>query len=416
MLRRLKIKMTAAIVAVSAAVCLAAFCAIMVSSHHNLYEPIHNALVSSVDHGPGADFVPVIGRPSPSPGAEPPPREDHMPTAVASVRKDGAVVQANPTFDHMDQALCAAAVEHALESPDDEGYMPGGQLFYFKAAKGDVTVIALADAAGFVDTLKKTALSVSLVFLCVVCAAGVLALGLSNVITQPVQRAWDKQGEFIADASHELKTPLTVILANTNILRGGREALTQTQAKWVDGIHDEANHMKRLVEELLFLAKSDGSTTGARPACDPLDFSNLVTQACLTFDAVAFEAGVELRESVEQGLWVEGDRAQAERLVRVLIDNAVKYAGEGGTVFVELRSKKMGRRVLSVTNSGPCIPPQDLARVFDRFWRSDQARSRTQNPSYGLGLSIAKSIADAHGWRIAATSSPERGTTFTVAL
>lgn len=416
MLRRLRIRMTATIVAVSSTVCLVAFCAILATTCANLYEPLHGALTNAAQRGPGEDFEPVIGRHEPPMGGGPEHRDGFIPVAVADVLADGGVVESNATFDLMEEPVRTAAVTEALALEKPEGLIANRALAYYRIDRDDGTfTVALADAGDYAWTVRKTALGVSAVFLCVVAFVALFAWKVAKAITRPVQEAWDKQAEFVADASHELKTPLTVILANANILQGD-QALALDAQKWVRGIGDEATHMKGLVEELLFLARSDETSGDVGRPKEDVDLSGLVLQACLSFDAVAFEAGVELHDLVDRDVHVSGDRAQLERLVRSLVDNAIKYAGDGGTVTVALCARKKGHPAFSVTNTGTAIAPEDLERVFDRFWRSDQARSRSQNTSYGLGLAIAKSIAESHGARIEATSSPESGTTFTVSF
>ena len=359
-------------------------------------------------------FSPVIGRQTPPFDPSAPSTGSFTPAAVATVLPDGETLRANAAFSQMNATVRSEAVTRALASGRDEGFIASLEVFYMRGIRDGVTTVAFVDASGFLRTMEKTGASVALVFAGVVGAVALLAHLLSRRIAQPVQEAWDQQAEFVADASHELKTPLTVILANANILEAAQDQLAPEQRRWVQGIGEEARHMKQLVEELLFLARSDEGAAGTGAGGDAVDFSDLVRQACLSFDAVAFETGVELRESVDPGVSIKGDRAQLERLVRSLLDNAIKYAGAGGSVDVALRVRKKGRAVFSVTNSGAAIAPEDLPRVFDRFWRCDQARSRSQNTGFGLGLAIAKSIAEAHGGRIEAASSPEDGTTFTV--
>ena len=239
---------------------------------------------------------------------------------------------------------------------------------------------------------------------------------LAHLITRPVKRAWDQQTQFIADASHELKTPLTVILADTDIIAAHPQTQVAEQMKWVCGIKDEAKHMKGLVEELLFLARNDegGAGAGAHGKQEPINLSALAQESCLAFDAVAFEANVELNEDIEDDVEIRADKIQVERLIRSLIDNAVKYAGTQGRVTVKLHKKKKDRAVFTVNNTGPVIPANELPHVFDRFWRSDTSRTRGTTASYGLGLAIAKSIAQAQGADISVTSTERDGTTFTV--
>ena len=220
----------------------------------------------------------------------------------------------------------------------------------------------------------------------------------------------------MADASHELKTPLAVIIANTQILAND-PAIPAESKRWVESTADEAGHMKSLVTDLLELARADESATdgltGARQHED-IDFSELVDSATLEFDAIAFERGCEIESSIEEGIHVQGDREWLERVTKILIDNGCKYAAAGTQVEVKLR--RAGQHAqLDVTNFGQPIDAEDLPHVFERFYRTDKARARTTG-GFGLGLAIAKSTVEAHGGKISVTSSEAAGTTFTVVL
>ena len=183
-----------------------------------------------------------------------------------------------------------------------------------------------------------------------------------------------------------------------------------SQGKWLGYIREEAQRMRSLVEDLLFLAKSDAQKLPF--SLQQVRLSDLVTASLLSFEPVAFEAEVSLSENIAPGIVLKGDEAQLWRLVVILLDNAVKYAGQNGSVTVTL-SETQGKAQLAVHNTGPAIPAEHLPHLFERFYRSDAARDR-ESGGYGLGLAIAQSIAEGHSGKISATSAPQLGTTFTV--
>lgn len=262
---------------------------------------------------------------------------------------------------------------------------------------------------------------------------------LSAWSLRPVEEAWSQQRRFVADASHELKTPLSVIIANTEILQKAG-SVDEENARWLDSTADEAAHMRALIEDLLQLARADESASGDAASAlkwEKVNLSELVEQAALEFDAVAFEQGVSLDTSIEAGIEVEGDSTWLDRIVRILIDNACKYGAAGSTVQVcltttqkalalgEVKDRRhRGRHassgksaLLSVTDQGTLIDAADLPHVFDRFWRSDKARTRGDGAGgFGLGLAIAKATVEAHHGSISVTSTAEEGTTFSVSL
>ena len=224
-----------------------------------------------------------------------------------------------------------------------------------------------------------------------------IAAAASRWVTRPVEKAWKQQRQFLSDASHELKTPLTVILSNAELLEGA--GLAEKPARWSGNIHTEAEQMRTLVEQMLTLARADN---GVRPAAiEPLNLSDVATDCVLAFEPVAFEAGKPLEERITADITVVGDADQLRRLISILLDNAVKYGAEGGHITLTL--EKMDRQArLTVSNPGDPIPPEHLAHLFERFYRADA--SRGEKSGFGLGLAIADTIAWEHKGALKAES------------
>ena len=338
-----------------------------------------------------------------------------VPVFVVTLDSDGEVASTvlggNITIS--DTAL-EEAVSQVLASGQNEGTLTSPRLRYLMdTTPSGEQRIAFADWSWELENLMSLAATSLLMGLGALFCFFLVSLFLSNMALRPVERAWEQQRQFVADASHELKTPLTVILANAGIVLAHPEDTVARQQKWITFIQDEATRMRSLVEDLLFLARNDA-------ARQPLVFqtfsmSELTTGCALLFESVAFEAGVELESQIpSEELPMEGDEGQLRRLLMILLDNAVKYAGEHGTVTLAL-TRVQDRLRLSVTNSGPPIPPEHLPHLFERFYRADSSRSREQG-GYGLGLAIAQTIVHTHGGRITVTSSAQQGTCFTVFL
>ena len=230
---------------------------------------------------------------------------------------------------------------------------------------------------------------------------------LSGWAVRPMARAWDMQRQFVADASHDLKTPLTVILSNSELLKqqaGG-------DAPELDRIETAGQRMKDLVQKMLTLARMEDDP--AKIERSALDLSDMVMETALAFEAAAFEKGLTIDEQVEPDLVVRGDRAQVQSILECLLDNACKYAAAGSDITVSL--EKAGKKArLTVRNTGSYIPPEDLPHVFERFYRAD--KSRTAADSSGLGLAIVQSVVQAMGGVVSAESSEAEGTAFTVLL
>lgn len=333
-----------------------------------------------------------------------------VPVFTVTVDVSGTVTGTDQARAEVEESVIEDAVKEALSSSATEGTISSLGLRYLKTDLRDGMRITFADTSSERAAIMRWLVNSLLVGLGGLAAFFLISFFLSRWALEPVEAAWERQRQFVADASHELKTPLTVILANTGILLHHREETVAQQAKWVEYTRDEAERMKKLVDELLFLAKSDAARS--IHAFLPVNFSDVVWNNVLPFESVAFECHVTLESKIAQDICLTGDEGQLKQLVAILMDNACKYAGEGGRVTVTLE-KVQDRARLSVHNTGEPIPPDQLPRVFERFYRADSARA---GGGYGLGLAIAKSIAEAHRGRITAESTKEAGTTFTVTL
>lgn len=334
-----------------------------------------------------------------------------VPIFAAEVDESGRIIalQEGPGAT-VSQETAQELVDTALSDQKNRGDLPGLNLSYLFHTEDERQFFVFADNQIVSFTVRNQLITSLLICTLALTGFYLISRFLARLSLEPVEQAWEQQRQFVADASHELKTPITVILANTGIVMAHPDDPVREQVKWIGYIQDEATRMKALVDDLLFLAKSDASRLTSHPA--PISMDQLVTGALLPFESVAFEANVRLVENVTPGITIQGDEAQLHRLVVILLDNAVKYAGEEGTVTLRL-DKLQDRPRLSVHNTGPAISPEHLPHLFDRFYRSDASRDRAQG-GYGLGLAIAKSIAEGHGGEITAESSPESGTTFTV--
>ena len=270
------------------------------------------------------------------------------------------------------------------------------------------TYVAVVDTA--VEDRLLTAATKALVLFAAGTWAALLLLVwlLSGWAVRPMAKAWDMQRQFVADASHDLKTPLTVILSNSELLKQQSET---ADAPEVDRIEAAGRRMKDLVQKMLTLARMEDDPN--RGAWESMDLSDMVMEGALAFEATAFEKGLTIDENVESGLVIKGNRAQVQSVLECLLDNACKYADPGSSVTVSL--EKAGKRAkLSVHNTGSYIPPEDLPHVFERFYRAD--KSRTASDSSGLGLAIVQSVVESLGGTVSVESSESVGTAFTVLL
>lgn len=308
-------------------------------------------------------------------------------------------------------------VAEVLASPASSGECENYPISWKRAATSYGWRLALVDTYSRDAALRTQALNGLAIFLVSMGALFVISYLLSGWALKPVERAWDQQRRFVSDASHELKTPLAVILANTQILERER-GVDESAMRWVASTREEALHMRELVESLLTLARADEQASAKRERGADLpetDLTTIVSGCCLEFDAVAFERGCSLSSELDTKVVARVSPDDYRRVVRTLLDNATKYAAPDSAVSVRLDHEGKRSR-LEVTNRGETIDPEELGHLFDRFYRTDRARERQGEGGFGLGLAIAKSLVEGAGGTISASSDPQRGTTLRVLL
>ena len=308
-----------------------------------------------------------------------------------------AYVTGGTYADLEDTEELAAILTDCLSQEQSQGTIDGYNLRYLRQDNGLYQKLAFVDMSMEQATLREMMGS----YLQIGAAAMLLLLGVSILLsrwaTRPVERTWRQQRQFLSDASHELKTPLTVILSNAELLESAQ--LPERPARWTDNIRSEAGRMKSLVEEMLTLARADNMVRTA--VLEEVSLSDLAADCTLSFEPVAFEAGKPLQEDLAEGVTVMGDREKLRQVIAILLDNAVKYGADGGAITLTLQKTDRQAR-LTVANPGEPIPPQQLRRLFERFYRADA--SRGEQSGFGLGLPIAATIAAEHKGTLKAES------------
>lgn len=338
-------------------------------------------------------FVPV----KPEEDAEPPPLPDlsdqqgFLPYLLVRCGADGTVedVSGNFSYDGDTESLVAAAANGA-----DSGVLSEFGLRYLRSETPDGVSYVFTDMSSEQSTMRDLLRTSLIVGGASLAGFFLLSLLLARWAVKPVEEAWKQQKQFVSDASHELKTPLTVITTNAELLQSGDFDET-ARRRFTENILTMSRQMRGLVEGLLDLARVDSGAV--ERAMAELDLSALCAEAALPFEPLCFERGLTLETEIEPGLRVHGSESHLRQLVAILLDNAQKYAHPDTAVTLALR--RQGKHcLLSVTDTGDPIAPEDLDHLFERFYRADKARSR--DGSYGLGLSIARKIAEVHHGRL----------------
>lgn len=284
-----------------------------------------------------------------------------------------------------------------------------GQSYTISEDKYQITFLDVTMYMKALFQLLTTLIFVGLTMLFVIF---IISLSFANRVIKPIAEAWDRQKQFVADASHELKTPISIINANCDVLLANKEETIQSQLKWLDYIKIGTDRMTKLINDLLSLAKMEDTSFAVRKV--PCNISNAIHDMILSMEAVMVEKEITLIRSIEPDIIVKSDPERMNQVITILLDNAIKYTEQHGQIDISL-SKSKRYVTFSIKNSGKGIPKKDLPKIFDRFYRVDSARTH-ETGSYGLGLSIAKAIIERLGGKILVESVENEYTTFTVTL
>ena len=217
---------------------------------------------------------------------------------------------------------------------------------------------------------------------------------LARIVTQPVAYSLEQQRQFLADASHELKTPLTVILTNAELIQSN-DFTNVEKLRFAHDIQSVARQMRGLLEDMLHLARMDHEAQAID--ISQTSFSDLVEECCMMFAPVYFESGRDLQYVIDPDIWVWGNEKKLQQMVDVLLDNGNKYSSPGSKVLVHLQRQNGNRCLLQVSSRGKTLTSQQCKDIFKRFYRTDMARTESGSTgSYGLGLPIAQQTAREH--------------------
>lgn len=274
------------------------------------------------------------------------------------------------------------------------------------------TQISFLDITGSSDTLRQLAVTFGIVGLGLLVVIFWISLIFANRSIKPIAQAWDKQKQFIADASHELKTPLSIINANYDVLLANPDETIRSQLKWFTYMKVGTDRMASLIHTLLSLASIENKSREIHKTS--FNIGELISEVIQQMEAAVHEKGITLTTYIEPNIIVHQDRELVAQVFAIVYDNAIKYTEANGQIDVSIQKAK---RLVACTvkNSGKGIAPQDLSRIFDRFYRADPSRT-AESGGYGLGLAIAKSCVDKLGGTITASSVENKWTTFTFTL
>ena len=394
MIRRLQYK----IIAVILGTLLIVFAAVLLVLNLTVYQTsVKQAedFMASVAENDGFLFPPMS-----RPGSGPPDRgrapfgSPQMMRAgrffYAKLDPDGHIAELNleMMFD-FSRSEAESVVSAVYESGQTKGDRDNFRFLSAEKPYGCILVFAERSIEmGLLDNLTRASLwAAGVASLILVCLAAFLA----QWMVRPVKSAFDKQRRFVSDASHELKTPLTIIGANLDVLQND---IGENQ--WITHSKTQMERMNALIHSLLLLAGTDEGQTGRMAG--EFSLSSAVLSVALEFESLAFEEGKKYEYHVMDNIYYNGNKMQIRQLVSILLDNAIRYSDANGQIDVSLNADN-GHKHISVFNTGVGVPNNERDRIFERFYRIDESRTR-ETGGYGIGLSLAEAIAHAHKGKI----------------
>ncbi len=325
--------------------------------------------------------------------------------------EDGGIRVVSTSSD-LDESQIEEAAVKAAAAEEDFGKISDMQLIYSKASGSEYTRIALASTSYVTKPTIMLAGALAAVFAAAMILFYFISRYISGLAVKPLENSIEMEKQFVADISHDLKTPLTVILADNGILKENTDSTVAEQMQWVESIDEAAASMQKMINEMLTLSQMDSPQLTVEKK--RVNMSDAVMRCALQMESIAYEKGVEFDyDGIESDIFVNGNEDYIARICAGLIGNAAKYEPSGGKIEVKLTSSKK-KAVLCVSNKLGVISKDDLEHIFERFYRAD--KSRSGGDGHGLGLAIAKKMTELMGGEISASSDAENGTVFKVAL
>ncbi len=356
---------------------------------------------------------------TPDPSRKPKGDNRYQSTFTIVVDKDFRIVSVS-SYEDYDYQLYSEMVEMIESNPNedtikfDEKYLmydvddfKGLSLIDNRDEYYRISIIDITDS---VNTLTTLILVLSMVGMLTLGAIFIISFYFAEKSVRPIENMWLKQKEFVANATHELKTPITIMSTNLEVAMMDEKSTIKKQKKWLDYLKTELSGMSILVNNLLESAKVEEENL----IYQETNVSELVNNLLLSFETVAYEKELHVESEIEKNLKFKTDPNKLSQIVKIIYDNAIKYTNENGIIKTCVKKSK-NKISISIENTGIGIPKDKLPHIFDRFYKVDEARTNVSH-SYGLGLSIAKELSDKLGYKIYCKSEESKNTIFTIEM
>lgn len=313
--------------------------------------------------------------------------------------------------DDFDEATLSQIAEEVQSESESFGTLRDRDLYYFKQGSGEDMKIAIADKNFIRYQMLEWFLMLAAIFIGAMLIFYLISRRLAAMAVRPLEASIQREKQFIIDISHDLKTPLTAILANNDILSKNQTATVAEMQQWICGTRQAAENMRSLIEEMLVLSRSENAE--GHEEVQKINLSDVIEQNALVMESVAYEKNIAYETEIAPGIFICANPGDVNRVVYSLIDNALKYEPVGGAVMISL-SRKGTRAVFRVANRSAVFTEEEAAHIFERFYRLDKARQT--NTGHGLGLAIVKNLVSKMNGKIEVNSDKKEGTVFTATL
>lgn len=419
MFKKLRNKMLIVNTLIIAALVLSSFSVIYIMTAQNVHKSISQKLDRSIDfirteHMPkqmgDLNQPKPTGEPSKQNGKQ---KEAFSLTFTVVTDTDGNIEKVNMPFD-LNEDFYSEKIHDIIYGKTDNGQIKSenGYWAYKTIPLDKGFIVAFTECQAEHTMLRNLFLILLLVALIALTAAFLICLFSANRSIRPVEESYNKQKQFVADASHELKTPLTTINTNVDVLLSHEESTIGEEKKWLEYIKTETERMTKLTNDLLYLARLDHDDNNI--LFSKVSISEAVENIILLMEAVVFENNINLKYNITPNIYIKASAEQLKQLVMILLDNAVKYTPKQGRIDITL-VRESSDAILTVGNSGEGISEDAQKQIFERFYREDKSRAR-ESGGYGLGLSIAKAIVTSFKGNIKVDSKKNEYTEFTVKI
>ncbi len=328
-------------------------------------------------------------------------------TAVLYSEEKGITVLSD-TSDLSD-TIIQSAVSKVINYDKCFGKISDLSLYYYVDSNNGYYKIALASTLFVTTPIIELVLILIAIFAVAMVIFYIISFYISKIAVKPLEQSMEMEKQFVADISHDLKTPITVILANNSILKSNENYTVFDQKQWIESTDNAAHNMLNMINEMLTLSQMESKELNVE--ISKIDVSHTVNKISLQMESLAFDKGINYITDIEDNIYIESNKDYVERICSGLISNAMKYEVQNGNIIISLHKEKK-KTILKVRNTSTVIEEKDIEHVFERFYRGDKARDTKSG--HGLGLSITKRMAELINANIFVESNLKIGTEFTV--